>query len=369
MLSGLHRHMRFAMASVHTAVAAFSRQLLAEHRRVQQQAAGASADMVVAYWSQPARRTPSGEGRQSSQRKKRRRQRSRSRDDADRAMSNVAALRSGSGGGGDGGVLTARRKLLRAEHLMRRAKGDGGEGGAEEGEGSKDGSGGGGADTAEDEGRDGGDGGGGAGHQIDATLLALLDALGLSDDDSDDGDGGMEAHPDAPHSSGNNADNLVVPPPPSITAITPTTSVVPPSPTITAITPTTSVGDISSPRPQEEHGDDDDGDGWGIIGSSTRAKRRPAIDTEGATSSASEQAGAAEGESSSTVGALPSPPPAPFPDGPKLLADLVEAVLGAVLVDSGGDLVEVWGAYRGLVEAARGAGGSQGGKKGGSRGQ
>lgn len=37
---------------------------------------------------------------------------------------------------------------------------------------------------------------------------------------------------------------------------------------------------------------------------------------------------------------------------PKLLADLVEAVLGAVLIDSGGDLVAVWKVLWGLVVKA-----------------
>lgn len=35
-----------------------------------------------------------------------------------------------------------------------------------------------------------------------------------------------------------------------------------------------------------------------------------------------------------------------------MLADLVESVLGAVFVDSGGDLTAVWRAMWGLVEAA-----------------
>ncbi|GAX76911.1 hypothetical protein CEUSTIGMA_g4357.t1 [Chlamydomonas eustigma] len=44
---------------------------------------------------------------------------------------------------------------------------------------------------------------------------------------------------------------------------------------------------------------------------------------------------------------------APGSEGPKLLADLVEAILGAVLLDSGGDVVACWNAYQGLVQAAK----------------
>jgi hypothetical protein len=40
-------------------------------------------------------------------------------------------------------------------------------------------------------------------------------------------------------------------------------------------------------------------------------------------------------------------------EGPKLLADLVEAILGAVLLDSGGDVVACWNAYKGLVQSSR----------------
>jgi hypothetical protein len=39
-------------------------------------------------------------------------------------------------------------------------------------------------------------------------------------------------------------------------------------------------------------------------------------------------------------------------DSPKFLADQVEAVLGAVLVDSGGDLGAVWGVFWGIAKAA-----------------
>ena len=85
------------------------------------------------------------------------------------------------------------------------------------------------------------------------------------------------------------------------------------------------------------HGDGDDGgDGWGIIGNAGKKRSSPSSD----------QADAAD----DLVGGDLSD--AALADGPKLLADLVEAVLGAVLIDSGGDLSAVWGAYRGLVKAA-----------------
>lgn len=39
-------------------------------------------------------------------------------------------------------------------------------------------------------------------------------------------------------------------------------------------------------------------------------------------------------------------------EGPKLVADVVEAVLGAVALDSGGDMCQVWGAFVAMVRAA-----------------
>ena len=42
----------------------------------------------------------------------------------------------------------------------------------------------------------------------------------------------------------------------------------------------------------------------------------------------------------------------PNPEGPKFLADVLEAVLGAVLIDSGGDLSHVWRAYQGIIKRA-----------------
>ena len=81
------------------------------------------------------------------------------------------------------------------------------------------------------------------------------------------------------------------------------------------------------------------GGGWGVIGNAGKKQLPP---------SSSQAAGtrACNGGGSLDAAALA--------DGPKLLADLVEAVLGAVLIDSGGDLTAVWGAYKGLVKAARG---------------
>jgi dsRNA-specific ribonuclease len=62
-----------------------------------------------------------------------------------------------------------------------------------------------------------------------------------------------------------------------------------------------------------------------------------------------------EGEAAS-VAAKKKPSSSAVDDAPKLLADLVEAVLGAVLLDcdeGGGDgLAAVWAAYRGLMRAA-----------------
>lgn len=86
------------------------------------------------------------------------------------------------------------------------------------------------------------------------------------------------------------------------------------------------------------HNDGDDvGDGWGIIGYAGKKRSLPCSDQ-------------ADTEDNLVGGDLSSD--SALADGPKLLADLVEAVLGAVLIDSGGDLTAVWGAYRGLVKAA-----------------
>lgn len=63
-------------------------------------------------------------------------------------------------------------------------------------------------------------------------------------------------------------------------------------------------------------------------------------------------AGTADGASKPDGGAAGK---ADADDAPKLLADLVEAVLGAVLIDCGGGaggLVALWGAYCGLAWAA-----------------
>jgi hypothetical protein len=103
---------------------------------------------------------------------------------------------------------------------------------------------------------------------------------------------------------------------------------------------------------------EDDDDGWGLIGSSARGglrqqstplqwpSQRPQTATYDGTAVGNDVPSSEPVKSSSDVAAGIASDEAFIDGGPKLLADLVEAVLGAVLIDSGGDITAVWNAYR-----------------------